>query len=286
MQDQADAGHQLARRKVFRIEPQLARLDRRDVQHVLDQGHQAAGRGLDGAHAFALLLVQAGGGQQLGHAGQAIERGAELVAHVGQEAALGLAGPARRFGGAGQLPQQARQVQRYRRQAHQQPDAQLAHMRLRPVIVEQQHAAKAGKRHGHGQVQVVVAIAQAVADGDPHHHHVDPGQWLAHGDHARRHQAVVGQHAHDPAHVRTPGPGQQPGEDAQAQHQAGQYDRQHALVLLQVRLGPRGRQQHETQDQQDQHDAHDRLAVLAVGPVAQPPAHPVHHLNHGPVPRA
>ena len=66
----------------------------------------AARRGLDRVEALALLGVQARGRQQLGHARKPVERRAELVAHVGQEAALGLVGAARFVGRAGQRAQQ------------------------------------------------------------------------------------------------------------------------------------------------------------------------------------
>ena len=106
-EDQADALHQLARRELDDVQLDLARLDRGNVQHVFHQAQQGAGGGLDGGQAFALFGVQARGGQQFRHAGQAVQGRAELVAHVGQETALSLVGATRFVGGAGQVPQQA-----------------------------------------------------------------------------------------------------------------------------------------------------------------------------------
>ena len=53
---------------------------------------------MDRVHEFALLRVERGVLQQLGHAEDAVHRRADLVAHVGQELALGPAG------GLGALP--------------------------------------------------------------------------------------------------------------------------------------------------------------------------------------
>ena len=108
LQDRADAVEQFAHREFDGVQLELAGLDRGDVEHVLDQRQQRARRGLDGVEAFALLGVQARGGQQFRHARQAVERRAELVAHVGEEAALRLVRAARFLGRAGQRAQQAR----------------------------------------------------------------------------------------------------------------------------------------------------------------------------------
>ncbi len=55
---------------------------------------------LHGAHEVALLGVEPGFGQEVGHADDAVERRADLVAHVGQKFALGLRGGEGLFAGA------------------------------------------------------------------------------------------------------------------------------------------------------------------------------------------
>ncbi len=125
--------------------------EQRHVEDVVEDGQQVVGRFGGGAQVVDLARVQPGIAQQRQHAQQAMERGADLVAHVGQERALGLA---RRFGLAPRLAQPVGQVdqrlltltelthlahhhqredQRQHRQAHdqQQPDlVVLAHRQV------------------------------------------------------------------------------------------------------------------------------------------------------------
>jgi hypothetical protein len=75
---------------------------RRVLGMVADYSLMGVGMVLLGAHRR--------GRQQLGHAHDTVERGAEFVAHVGQEAAFGFACGLRRFGRAHQRMQQRTQV--------------------------------------------------------------------------------------------------------------------------------------------------------------------------------
>ncbi|MNV31160.1 hypothetical protein D3C71_1224590 [compost metagenome] len=266
-QDQPDRLDDIGQGEVFGGHAQLARFDRGDVQHLFHQRQQAARGGLDGIDALALLFIELGGGQQLGHARQPVERRAELMTHVGQEAALGLARTARLGHGLGQLAQQRGEIQRHRSQAQPQPERQpgIAF----PVRREQRGAAETDHGHRHGHIEIVVAIAHAVADRHPHHHDVDPGQRLAHLHHPGGNQPVVGQHAGHPARIRALRPPQQPAEQPQRQRQAGQHDRQHPVVLRRRQVVARPGHQHIQKDQGDQHDAHDRLAVLGIRALRQ-----------------
>ena len=71
---------------------QPARFEQRHVEHVVQDGQQVVGRFGGGAQVVHLAGVQTGVAQQREHAQQAVEGRADLVAHVGQEHALGLAG--------------------------------------------------------------------------------------------------------------------------------------------------------------------------------------------------
>ena len=71
-------------------------LDLGQVQDVIDQRQQALARTADQLGVLALLRVELARQQQPVHAQHGVERGADLVAHGGQEARLGLAG---RLGG-------------------------------------------------------------------------------------------------------------------------------------------------------------------------------------------
>ena len=78
------------------VEVELARLDLREVEDVVDHRQQRVGRRCDDLQVLALLGRELGVQDQLGHADDAVHRGADLVAHVGEELALG---PAGRLGG-------------------------------------------------------------------------------------------------------------------------------------------------------------------------------------------
>jgi hypothetical protein len=62
------------------------------VENVVEQRQQVAGRGPGGRHIVFLLRVQRGVVKQAEHAEHAVERRAQLVAHVGQELALAAVG--------------------------------------------------------------------------------------------------------------------------------------------------------------------------------------------------
>jgi hypothetical protein len=66
------------------------RLDLRIVEDVVDDGQQGFAAGAHGLRIVALLVVDAGVEQQAGHADHGVERSTDLVAHVGEEHALGL----------------------------------------------------------------------------------------------------------------------------------------------------------------------------------------------------
>ncbi len=77
------------------LEVELAGLDLGKVKDVVDDGQQTVCRGLDHPEVLPLLTAEIGIEGQLGHADDAVHGGSDLVAHVGQELALG---PAGRFG--------------------------------------------------------------------------------------------------------------------------------------------------------------------------------------------
>ena len=70
-------------------EVELARLDLREVQAVIEQTQQHVGRLAHNAQGVALLLVERRVEHEVQHADDAVHGGADLVAHVGEELALG-----------------------------------------------------------------------------------------------------------------------------------------------------------------------------------------------------
>ena len=85
------------------VEIELARLDFREVQNVVDDGHQGIRRTLDHAQVLALLGREFGIESELRHADDAVHGRANLVAHIGEKGALGLAGGFRSLLGPPQL---------------------------------------------------------------------------------------------------------------------------------------------------------------------------------------
>ena len=142
-----------------------------------------AGRGIGCLEVIGLLLAQRGGTQQAEHAVNPIERRAQLVAHIGQEAAFA---PAGAFGldlrfpkvigqllrfGLGPHPPlvlQGKHSQRHRQQQHDQgADHQYAHIALQPLVALQGRLARPPGRSLAGDVddlgrQAVGQLAQAL----------------------------------------------------------------------------------------------------------------------------
>ena len=87
-----------ARAQVKRLVLQfeLAGLDLREVEDVVDDGEQGFAAGIDRLHVAVLLVGQRGFQQQAGHGDDAVHRRADFVAHVGQEFRFGARGA---FGG-------------------------------------------------------------------------------------------------------------------------------------------------------------------------------------------
>jgi len=83
--------------EVGEVEFELAGLDLGEVEQVVDEAEQAAGRRLDRLQALALVLGQVGAEHQFGHAEDGAEGGADLVTDVGQEIVLGPVGRLRRL---------------------------------------------------------------------------------------------------------------------------------------------------------------------------------------------
>ena len=101
-----DVVEQLAQRDPLGVDVHLAGLDLGQVEDVVDQLQQVGARRVDDARVLDLLGGEVAGGvlgQQLGEDQQAVERGAQLVAHVGQELRLVLGGQRELLGAVLQL---------------------------------------------------------------------------------------------------------------------------------------------------------------------------------------
>ena len=84
--------HRVHQAEVGRFQRQVAGLDLREIQDVVDHAQQVAARGLHGFGPGALVRLQGTLDQQLVHAQHAVHGGADLVAHGGQKLRLRLVG--------------------------------------------------------------------------------------------------------------------------------------------------------------------------------------------------
>ena len=86
------AGDERPERERRRLDEEAARLDLREVEDVVDHAEQPAAARQDGLRQLLLLRVERRRHQQLRQADHAAHRRADLVAHVGEELALGAGG--------------------------------------------------------------------------------------------------------------------------------------------------------------------------------------------------
>ncbi|EGY00822.1 hypothetical protein AZA_89199 [Nitrospirillum viridazoti Y2] len=98
-QDGQGTVHQLIQVELDAFQADLACLQLRDVQNVVDDPQQGVGVVADDFGISALLGGQRRVQQYLRHAGDAVHGGADFVAHVGQEVRLGGVGPLRHLPG-------------------------------------------------------------------------------------------------------------------------------------------------------------------------------------------
>ncbi len=164
-QQLVDLGQERMQVEVHDRRRRAAGLEPGDLQHVVDQLQQRLA-GIMGGPDHAVLLGRQGlAGEQLGHAHHGMERRAQLVAHAGEEAALGAASLLRPVERVGQLGQQGLGVERDR----QEGDAQAKRQdRLAaPMGAEQHHRGEAQGAHGRRGQQIALAVAKAHAERDP-----------------------------------------------------------------------------------------------------------------------
>ena len=79
---------QLPRIELNCFEFELAGFDLREIEDVIEHRQQRIGRRLDRRCHLALVIVEFGPQQQLGHAENTVHRSANLMAHIGQELCL------------------------------------------------------------------------------------------------------------------------------------------------------------------------------------------------------
>ncbi len=87
--------HGIEEIKVDALQSQLTRFDFGEVQNVIYEAEQHIGGKLYLSGVLLLLRVKGGIGQKLGHTYDGVDRGSNLVAHIGQEFTLGAGRPFR-----------------------------------------------------------------------------------------------------------------------------------------------------------------------------------------------
>ena len=86
-----DVSDQVMEVELERVNLKASCLDLGKIQDLVDDREQRFGGELHGGEIFALFRREAGFQSELGHADDAVHGRANLVAHIGQERALGTA---------------------------------------------------------------------------------------------------------------------------------------------------------------------------------------------------
>ena len=92
MQDIAQLGHGVLQRETDFFQHQLAGLDFGDIKNIVDDAEQGARRGFDFKQVVPLAGAVRRIQRQLRVAQYGSKRGADFVAHIGQEVAFGAGG--------------------------------------------------------------------------------------------------------------------------------------------------------------------------------------------------
>ena len=91
--DRSQGGFEVvAQAEIQGLQVDFPRLDLGEVKNVIDHGEKCIRRQFYGIEIFPLLWCQLGLECEIGHSDHAIEGGADFVAHICQELALGLIG--------------------------------------------------------------------------------------------------------------------------------------------------------------------------------------------------
>ena len=172
------AGREQLRIGAFEFEDDLARLDLRQVEDVVDEGQQVLAAAVDVFHVLLLLGAQRPGEavfHDLGETDDRVERRAQLVAHVGEELALHAVGPLQL--GVLALDVFAAAAQLLGEQAH-----------LFEVV-------EVVERHGELGRQALDELAVALAERAPgaEHQHAQQARLVLHRAHQHRGRAHGGQ---------------------------------------------------------------------------------------------
>ncbi len=254
------------RSKDFHRRRELAGLDLGDVEDVVDEGEERARRGVHRRQHVALARVEAGAAQDGVEADHGVERGAELMAHDGEEAALG---GVRLLGLRLRLGEVADERGQIGRQHHEREDEAAGE---RQVLVPERRGGDDGgeARHAHhGRLhQRLQPIAQSVADADPEIDAV-PGRGGAAAEmQIDRQESQIGQH----------GEGTSQRQMAWPHHQVQQEDpaHRHADPHGEGRLGGAGvagleihRRQRVVEHDADEDGADHDLLVLGIRPLGE-----------------
>ena len=94
-----DVSEQVVKVELERIQFQASRFDLGEVEDLVDDRKQGFGGELHRGEVFALFRSEVGFQSEFGHADDAVHGGADLVAHIGEESALGTTGSAGLGGG-------------------------------------------------------------------------------------------------------------------------------------------------------------------------------------------
>src|SRR5712672_310904 len=202
----------------------FASLDLGNIEYVLDQFEHGLRGFVHRLHHLGLLRVQVGVAQQVVHSYDGVERGAHLMAHRGEESALGLIRSLSTVQRIEYARYQLGDIQPQHDHAYEKADAQGA---VRdPIVVHREDQAKTEYAPYQRGIEIRPTVAKAVAESGPQVGNVKRRAGFPGHGHAERAGACIEERRANAPQLRDAGIHQDGREDEQRQRKECTRDNQ------------------------------------------------------------
>ncbi len=243
-------------------------LDPRQIEQAVDERLERAAGHIHRLDHLPLLRAQRRGAQEAGHADNGGERGAQLVAHTGEEEALGLARLLGGLHGVGELADQRSGISGQDDEPHQE-----THREMPAVVPEgcrKHDEREARRRHRDGDHQPRQAEAETIAEDDPQIDGKKQRGDLAPQMQLPGEEAAIQHQGEQPPASRHAGKQQDVAEHPQSQRDVERHHHQRAAQIAAAPV----HEKHDDDDEREDEPVEAHL-VLAIGPVPQPRGRPL-----------